>query len=110
MLYIRQPEATKPNQLTVIPASGGAPLYSLPVIPASRAWQFAPEGRSVQFTLVRGGVGNLWEQPFSGGEPRPITHFNSLLMFDYDWSRDSKQLLVGRGEVNSNVILISNFR
>jgi serine/threonine protein kinase/Tol biopolymer transport system component len=110
VLYIRLPDATKPPQATVIPANGGAALYSLPMVPGSAGWDFAPDGRGAQFILVRGGVGNLWEQPLSGGEPRQITHFDSLRMFNYDWSRDGKQLLVGRGEVSSNVILISNFR
>jgi serine/threonine protein kinase/Tol biopolymer transport system component len=110
VLYIRVADSAKPPQLTVIPANGGGSLYSLPMIAGSGSWSFAPDGRSLRFTLVRGGVGNVWEQPLSGGEPRQITHFDSLRIFDYDWSHDGKQLLVARGEVSSNVILISNFR
>jgi hypothetical protein len=30
-------------------------------------------------------------------------------MFDFAWSRDGKQLLLAKGEVASDVVLISNF-
>jgi len=56
------------------------------------------------------GLANLWEQPVAGGPRRQITNFTSGLIFDFDWSRDGKQLFLAKGEINSDVILISNFR
>jgi hypothetical protein len=31
------------------------------------------------------------------------------LIRDFDWSHDGKQVVVARGHLNSNVVLISNF-
>ncbi len=67
----------------------------------------SPDSRSIRYTLVRNGVGNIWEQPLSNKPRRQITDFTSGLIFSYSWSRDGKGLLVSRGSLNSNVILIS---
>jgi len=40
---------------------------------------------------------------------RQITHFKGELIRDFDWSHDGKQVVVARGHLNSNVVLISNF-
>jgi len=39
-----------------------------------------------------------------------LTDFKSDRIFDFSWSRDGKQLALFRGVVNSDVVLISNFR
>ncbi len=46
----------------------------------------------------------------SGGPPRQLTNFASDRISNFAWSRDGKQLLLIRGDVTSDVILISNFR
>ena len=46
--------------------------------------------------LAKGGVSNLWSQPISGERPKQITHFNSLLILDFDLSRDGKELVMTR--------------
>ena len=67
-------------------------------------------GKGVQFILILNGAANIWEQPLTGGPRRQITNFTSGHIFDFDWSRDGKQLFLAKGEINSDVILISNFR
>lgn len=67
-------------------------------------------GDAVQFVLTRNGAGNVWEQPLSGGSPRQVTDFTSGVIFDFSWSRDGGQLLLARGNVTSDVVLISNLR
>ena len=52
----------------------------------------------------------MWEQPLNGSAARQITNFTSGYIFDFAWSRDSKQLLLAKGTHSSDVILISNFR
>ena len=64
----------------------------------------------MQFILTQGGAANVWEQPIAGGARKQITNFTSGHIFDFDWSRDGKQLFLAKGEINSDVILISNFR
>jgi Tol biopolymer transport system component len=72
------------------------------------AW--SPDGKSFQYVLTRGGVSNLWDQPLSGGPARQLTHFKAATILDFAWSHDGKQLVLARGNRNSNVVLISNFQ
>ena len=102
--------ASKPNQMKVIPFGGGTPIYQLDWPAAAGFPLWAPDGKAVEYVLTRGGVSNIWQQKLAGGPPKQITNFKSGLNFDFDWSRDGKQLALTRGSENSDVILISNFR
>jgi hypothetical protein len=64
----------------------------------------------LEYLLDREGATNLWEQPLSGGLPRQLTKFTSGRIFDFNWTGDGKQLLLSRGEVTSDVVLLSNLR
>jgi len=39
-----------------------------------------------------------------------LTDFKDQLIFDFAWSRDGEYLALSRGTVNSDVVLIRNFR
>ncbi len=60
--------------------------------------------------MVRNGAENIWELPLAGGQPRQITNFTADRIFDFRWMADGKTLLMSRGTVNRDVILLSNFR
>jgi Tol biopolymer transport system component len=104
------PSASKPNQMNIIPFAGGAPVYRFDWPASAGEPRWAPGGEAVDYALTRNGVSNVWRQKLSGGPPKQITNFESGLIFDFDWSRDSRQLAVTRGSESSDVILISNFR
>jgi hypothetical protein len=55
-------------------------------------------------------VTNIWEQPLVAGGPKRLTNFTSGRIFDFNWSQDGKQLLLSRGEITSDVVLLSNLR
>jgi Tol biopolymer transport system component len=76
------------------------------------AWlsRWAPRDDAIDYVLTRNGVSNIWQQNLAGGAPRQITNFESGLIFDYEWSRDGRQLALTRGSESSDVIMISNFR
>ncbi len=59
--------------------------------------------------LTKKGAGNIWEQPLAGGDVRQVTNFTSGQIFGFNWT-DGKDLLLARGQVHSDVVLISNFR
>ena len=102
--------ASQPNQLQVIPFGGGAPLRQFDWPPLAGEPRWAPGGEAVDYVLTRNGVSNIWRQKLSGGPPKRITNFESGQVFDFDWSRDGRQLAVTRGSESSDVVLISNFR
>ena len=72
--------------------------------------RWSPDGKALQYLLTVGDVTNIWEQPLAGGSPRQITNFISGSIFDFNWSPDGKRLLMSRGEVSSDVVLLSNLR
>jgi len=50
----------------------------------------------------------IWEPPLAGGKPRRLTHFTASRIFDFNWSSDHARLLLTRGNVNSDAVLLSN--
>jgi len=55
---------------------------------------------------MRDGVMNIWEQPLDGKEPYEVTHFTSGLIFSFVWSSDHKHLLMTRGTISNDVVLL----
>jgi eukaryotic-like serine/threonine-protein kinase len=102
--------ATSPSVLAAIPAQGGEPLYHFDAPPGMFGLSWSPDSKNFEYVLTRDGVSNLWEQPLSGGPARQLTHFKAATIFDFAWSHDGKQLVLARGNQNSNVVLISNFQ
>jgi Tol biopolymer transport system component len=101
------------NKLAVIPVDGSSPARVLEVpgwtfLRAPLRW--SPDGKGLQSLVTREGATNIWEQPVTGGRPKQVTKFTSGMIVDFDWSPDGKQLVLTRGELNSDVVLISNFR
>jgi len=83
--------------------------FRLPIGATDLRW--SPDSTGFQYGLTREGAGNIWEQPIAGGPPRQVTHFPpGEDIRGFAWSKDGKQVAVVRGHVNSNVIVISDFR
>jgi Tol biopolymer transport system component len=85
-------------------------VHLFPLPEDTNPFRWLPDGKGVQFVITLNGAANIWEQPVAGGPRRQITNFTSGHIFDFDWSRDGKLLYLAKGEKNSDVILISNFR
>jgi eukaryotic-like serine/threonine-protein kinase len=104
-------EATSEHKLAVIPFEGGPPVKVFDQAGMfNRPISWTPDGRAVAYVVNRGGVSNIWVQPLDGGEPKQLTDFKDQRLFGFAWSRDGKQLALSRGVVNSDVVLISNFK
>jgi TolB protein len=118
-------------KLSILPFAGGPPLQTFDVTSESRPnSRWTPDGRAIIYNVTRGsvlsgvtnrgfnlaeggilsGVTNLWLQPLDGGPPKQLTNFASEAFFSFDWSRDGKQLVCGRGSTTSDAVLISDFR
>jgi Tol biopolymer transport system component len=105
-------EASGQYKIAVIPFDGGAPIGTFDILSSNfgRPVQWTPDGRAIAFIRTMNGVSNIWAQPLAGGEPKPLTDFKDQRIFNFAWSRDGKQLALSRGVVNSDVVLITNFR
>ena len=71
-------------------------------------FKWSPDSKNLTILSNRGGVQNLWRQPIEGGTATPITDFKAGRIFNYQWSFDGKQLMVARGNVNNDLILVRN--
>jgi Tol biopolymer transport system component len=92
----------------IIPIEGGAPVKVFNFQATAIRW--SPDGRALTYIDQRGGVSNLWSQSLSGEPPRQLTDFKGDYVFDFDWSRDGKQLALARGVVTNDVVLISDLK
>ncbi len=95
-------------KLAVLPVNGGQAAKILEVPGGIRTPLWSPDGNSLQYLLTSNGATNLWEQSLLGGKPKQLTRFASGEIFDFNWTADGKQLLLTRGEVSSDVVLLSN--
>jgi Tol biopolymer transport system component len=107
-------EPNTPIKLAILTFEGGEPLkiLALPNVNPDTAHtlRWTLDGRAIVYRIIRGGVGNLWEQPIDGSPPKQLTNFTSDRIFFFDISRDGKQISLSRGTVTSDVVLISNFK
>ena len=87
---------------------GNTPAKRFDIAAGTIRW--TPDSRSLLYVKSEGGVSNLWSQPISGDSPKQMTHFNSLLIGDFDLSRDGKQLVMSRGTANRDVVLIRDVK
>jgi Tol biopolymer transport system component len=94
--------------LAVIPVEGGPAVKSikLPSVVAQLQWSF--DGKSLQYIWMKNGASNIWEQRLTGARPRQLTKFTSEEIFDFGWSPDHSKLLLARGNVSSDVVLINH--
>ena len=99
------------SKIVVTPADDqGTVLHTFDTPYGMQAPRFTPDGRAIAFRLTRNRATNIWELPLSGNAPIPLTKFPSGDMFAFSWSWDGKQLAFSRGQVKTDVVLMSNFR
>jgi Tol biopolymer transport system component len=109
------------------PQTGGIHRYRIVLIPFAggpsvRTFDFpecdshdlllrwTPDGEAVTYIIERGGVSNVWRQPIAGGQPVPLTDFESDQIFDFGFSSDGAQLVCTRGLWASDVFLIKSIK
>ncbi|HEX8838138.1 MAG TPA: protein kinase [Candidatus Acidoferrum sp.] len=69
----------------------------------------SPDDKSLIYGETHNSVTNLWKKPVAGGEGRQFTHFTTELIFNSVITPDGK-LVMSRGHIQSDAILIRNFR
>ena len=93
--------------IAVIPVTGGPPLSLQPVPTDADDFHWSPTGNSLQYLRSLAGVTNVWEQPAFGGQPKQLTYFKSGQAFHFNWSSDRQRLLMTRGEVATEAVLLT---
>ncbi|MGD9588541.1 MAG: protein kinase [Pyrinomonadaceae bacterium] len=67
---------------------------------------WAPDSRELTILSNRNGALNLWRQPIDGSPAKQITDYKAGRIFNFRWSNDGRSMLLARGTVNNDLILI----
>jgi Tol biopolymer transport system component len=97
-------------KIGLMPVSGGRLVKQFKVPGGIWGVRWSPNGAGLQYVVTQSGAGNIWEQPLAGGKAKQLTHFTTGQIFDFNWSSDRTRLLLTRGNVNSDAVLLSNLR
>jgi serine/threonine protein kinase len=73
---------------------------------ASSPLKFAPDGKSVIYSVREKGVGNLWMQPLDGSARHQLTHFTSEGIAKFHFSKDGSRIAIERGHNESDAVLL----
>ncbi len=107
----RDPNPNLPQRLIIIPIEGGAPTKSFDLLPTTTGTpEWAPDGKSVTIYDSRTGTPNLWSFPMDGSPMKQLTDFKPDAVVNREVSFDGKYMVMARGLVTGDVILISDFR
>ena len=94
----------------IISAKDGKFLQAVDISLATQGFpSFSPDDKSLIYGETHNSVTNLWKKPASGGEGMQFTHFPAEQIFNSVVTPDGK-LVMARGHVQSDAILIRNFR
>ena len=92
------------ERIAVVPLDGSPPrLFSNVTIPA----EWSGDGKSLLYLVARDGATNLWRQPIAGGPAVPLTRFSDERIFRFSASPDQKRWAIVRGNIASDVVLVS---
>jgi Tol biopolymer transport system component len=108
--YSYEDSSVNPAHGVAIMAFEGGPSTKHFDIPPPTWFRWATDNRSLLYIKNEGGVSNLWSQPMAGGKPKRITHFNNERIPSFDLSRDGKRLVMTRGRVKEDMVLIRDLR
>jgi serine/threonine protein kinase/Tol biopolymer transport system component len=95
--------------IKVIPASGGAPIKSIPASEAlsGNGLEYSADGKAVYYPVTEKGVANMFRQSLDGGAPTRVTDFRELGIYGYAFDWANKKLAITRGKLNSDVVVIT---
>jgi len=89
------------ERIVVLSTDPAAPERRFPDMRPNARW--APDGKS----LIYHDRVNLFRQSVGGGVPAQITHFTGDTIFTFAMALDQKQLALVRGQVVSDVVLVT---
>jgi eukaryotic-like serine/threonine-protein kinase len=87
----------------------GKQLTEMPrpdLLPKIRKVVFTPDSKSMISAIRENGTDNLWIS-VPGREPKQLTFFNNMEIFDFDLSPDGKQAVLVRGQTETDVVLFT---
>jgi eukaryotic-like serine/threonine-protein kinase len=101
------------QKLAILPFEGNQPLklFDLPAtFKFDSGVKWSPSGREITYVDNSGALSNIAALSIDSGTSRVLTKFKSDRISRFAWSRDGKQIFLGRGPTLVDVVLIKDFR
>ena len=114
-------EATD-NHIEIVPSDGKASPRFLPFIDEPQApnpfaafattfpISWTADGKAITYVRTKNGVSNIWAQPIDGSPARQLTNFTSMLIWSHSWSPDGKYLVMARGNLSRDAVMLTDVR
>lgn len=103
-----------PLKLIIFSFDGGEPVKTIDLPQTGSPFNgksfWTSDGRAVTFMNRVNNLVNIWSQPIDGSAPKQLTNFGTLWLYNYASSPDGRQLVLARGDVFSDIVLIKDFR
>jgi TolB protein len=99
-------------QVAIVPFDGGpaTKLIDMPqTVDINAGPKWTHDGRSIVYIDSRT-ASNVYSQLIEGGPPKALTNYKADYIDSFNWTRDGKQLIIGRGPLVDDVVLIKDFR
>ena len=107
----QEQDPNAPKKLMVMPVEGGAAAKSFDLLPTTTGSpEWLADGKTVTLYDSRTGTPNLWSFSLTDGSMKQLTDFKPDGVFNRQLSFDRKLMVMGRGLVTGDVVLISDFR
>jgi len=95
-------------EVAILPAQGGLPVKTFPtVFGISNYFQFSADGQSLYYPVTTKGVSNMGLQPIGTKSVTPVTNFDDLIIYGYDYDWKNKRLAAARGRNNTDVVMLT---
>jgi Tol biopolymer transport system component len=96
-------------QVAIFSLEAGRFVKQVNVRGGIRGLRWAASGAGFNYEVSDKGASNIWEQSPAGGKPTQLTRFTTGTIFDFNWSPDGSELLLTRGNVGSDAVLLTDF-
>jgi Tol biopolymer transport system component len=109
IVYISFDDRRKMRVLTMVPAEGGKPkaLFDLQD-EADNVIKMRPRSNDISYIATIEGVSNIYVRSLDGGPARKYTDFNDYMITQFAWTSDGTSLVVSRGDIRSDVVIITD--
>ena len=104
----RKDEADK-WKIAILPFEGGEPRQVLDLPrPFNQVLRWASDSKALFYVVEKRGAGNIWKQPLDGSPAEQVTQFTEDRIYHYDRSNDGSRLVLARGRILRDIVLIIN--
>ena len=112
LAFYTKDEESGQFKIGITPIEGGTPEILLQAEPpySGSIIEWAEDGQALLINTVQSDRANLWRLPLDGGELRPLTQFNEDRLFWFEAAPGGETLVIARGSLHRDAVLIENFR